>query len=121
MLLDQRAADAMYNVVYVYTHPTAAMGMGEHVGTVSKAYLLPLGDIIISLEHFTTPQGATCIRRVASSRKWLSLSNLFGGTNAPSCAAATLKTIQDGGVYENEQTIGACIIADNALGGGVRT
>lgn len=31
----------MYNVVYVYTHPIAAMEMGEHVGTVSNAYLLP--------------------------------------------------------------------------------
>lgn len=47
----------MYNVVYVYTHPTAAMGMGEHVGTASNANLLPQGDIIISLEHFTSRMG----------------------------------------------------------------
>lgn len=109
----------MYNVVYVYTHPTAAMGMGEHVGTVSKAYLLPLGDIIISLEHFTT-LWATCIRCVSvvvSGCRY----QIFLVEQMRLCAAATLKTIQDGGVYESKQTIGACIIADNALGGGVRT
>lgn len=119
MLLDQRAADAMYNVVYVYTHPTAAMGMGEHVGTVSKAYLLPLGDIIISLELFTT-LWATCIRCVSvvvSGCRY----QIFLVEQMCLCAAATLKTIQDGGVYESKQTIVACIIADNALGGGVRT
>ena len=49
MLLDQRVTDARYNRVSVYTHLIAAMGMGEHVGMVSKAYLLPLGDIIIRL------------------------------------------------------------------------
>ena len=47
MLLDQRVTDAMCNGVSVCTHPIAAMGMGEHVGMVSKAYLLPLGGIIV--------------------------------------------------------------------------
>ena len=82
MLLDQRVTDARYNRVSVYTHLIAAMGMGEHVGMVSKAYLLPLGDIIIRLELFTTCIG-NVYKPCVSSRKWLSLSNLFGGTNAP--------------------------------------
>lgn len=47
MLLDQRVTDARCNGVSVCTHLIAAMGMGEHVGMVSKAYLLPLGDIIV--------------------------------------------------------------------------
>jgi hypothetical protein len=73
------------------------LGMGEHVGMVSKAYLLPLGDIIVG-PIFLDVGVSQRVRPCVSSRKWLSLSNLFGGTNAPSCAAATLKTIQDGGV-----------------------
>ena len=82
MLLDQRVTDARCNGVSVCTHPIAAMGMGEHVGMVSKAYLLPLGDIIVR-PIFLDVGVSQRVRPCVSSRKWLSLSNLFGGTNAP--------------------------------------